>query len=136
MAMSLSQRAVSALVLTPPCCHAPHLRDQTEGVKMLAYLVPVLQRMHDTGTAGGVMGGAAGRPSVVILAPTTELARQVGTVCKKLAGGSGLPFRTYVATGGGGTAAAAQNSEGGMSISGALRELRKVRGSSGIYIDR
>ena len=58
-----------------------------EGVKMLAYLVPVLQRMHDTGTAGGVMGGAAGRPSVVILAPTTELARQVGTVCKKLAGG-------------------------------------------------
>ena len=75
--------------------------DQTGSGKTLAYLLPLLQRMkmneEKCQTIGSSKDGAASI-KLLILAPTAELCDQVRDVCAKLAGKSGIPFRTMVAT--------------------------------------
>ncbi len=55
---------------------------QTGTGKTLAYLLPLIERLKRDEHAG--FDGRASRPRVVILAPTRELAQQVGRVCKAL----------------------------------------------------
>ena len=72
--------------------------DQTGTGKTLAYLAPLLQRLHAE-EAGG--GGRAGpnQTFMLILVPTTELAAQVLRVARQLADG-GLRLRSLAITGG------------------------------------
>ncbi|CAM9154515.1 unnamed protein product [Sphacelaria rigidula] len=72
--------------------------DQTGSGKTLAYLAPLVQRLRleELGEKDG--RAAPGRPRVLILAPTAELAQQVHGVAQLLSGT--IPFRSCCFTGG------------------------------------
>jgi len=72
--------------------------DQTGSGKTLAYLLPLLQRMIETerDTTKDARARPSNAPKLLILAPTTELADQLYSVCKQLS--KRVPFRTMIAT--------------------------------------
>ncbi|CAM9139506.1 unnamed protein product [Laminaria digitata] len=75
--------------------------DQTGSGKTLAYLAPLVQRLSRLEELAEVHGRAKpGRPRVLILAPTAELAQQVYGVAQRLSGT--VPFRSCCFTGGAG----------------------------------
>uniref|UniRef100_A0A383WC63 RNA helicase n=1 Tax=Tetradesmus obliquus TaxID=3088 RepID=A0A383WC63_TETOB len=75
------------------------LADQAGSGKTLAYLLPLLQQLkRKEGAAGGPVT-QPNSPSLIIMAPTTELAQQVGRVVRALSG-AGLRVRCAVMTGG------------------------------------
>ena len=78
--------------------------DQTGSGKTLAYLMPLLQRLHDDDI--GVSPSARkrrteGRPRLLVLTPTAELADQIHSVCCAVAsnlGSGGWTFTPFVTT--------------------------------------
>ncbi|XP_031485802.1 DEAD-box ATP-dependent RNA helicase 50 [Nymphaea colorata] len=74
------------------------IAEQSGSGKTLAYLSPVIQRLRED-EAQGLAKSLPGRPRVVILVPTAELASQVLCICR-LISKSGVPFRSMVTTGG------------------------------------
>ncbi|KAF3784561.1 DEAD-box ATP-dependent RNA helicase 50 [Nymphaea thermarum] len=74
------------------------IAEQSGSGKTLAYLSPVIQRLQED-EAQGLAKSLPGRPRVVILVPTAELASQVLCICR-LISKSGVPFRSMVTTGG------------------------------------
>lgn len=57
------------------------IADQSGSGKTLAYLAPTIQRLRQEELAG-LHKSSARSPRVIILAPTAELASQVGIVCQ------------------------------------------------------
>eukprot|EP00904_Undaria_pinnatifida_P001837 jgi/Undpi1/11654/HiC_scaffold_36.g13949.m1 len=74
--------------------------DQTGSGKTLAYLAPLVQRLRLEELAEVHGRAKPGRPRVLILAPTAELAQQVYGVAQRLSGT--VPFRSCCFTGGAG----------------------------------
>jgi ATP-dependent RNA helicase DDX18/HAS1 len=75
------------------------IADQTGSGKTLSYLLPLLQRLKDkerSGADGSQKGNFHNAPQILILAPTTELAHQIHSVCKRLS--TFVPFRSEVMT--------------------------------------
>ncbi|CAM9779671.1 unnamed protein product [Ascophyllum nodosum] len=72
--------------------------DQTGTGKTLAYLAPLVQRLRLDEQAKVQGRARPGRPRVLILAPTAELAQQVHGVAQMLSGT--VPFRSCCFTGG------------------------------------
>ncbi|CBJ31982.1 DEAD box helicase [Ectocarpus siliculosus] len=72
--------------------------DQTGSGKTLAYLAPLVQRLRLEELAEVHGRARPGRPRVLILAPTAELAQQVYGVAQRLSGS--VPFRSCCFTGG------------------------------------
>ncbi|KAF6257544.1 P-loop containing nucleoside triphosphate hydrolase protein [Scenedesmus sp. NREL 46B-D3] len=75
------------------------LADQAGSGKTLAYLLPLLQQLKQKEAAAGAPATRANSPSIIVMAPTTELAQQVGRVVRALSG-AGLRVRCAVMTGG------------------------------------
>ncbi|WIA31756.1 hypothetical protein OEZ86_002630 [Tetradesmus obliquus] len=75
------------------------LADQAGSGKTLAYLLPLLQQLKRREAAAGGPVTQPNSPSLIIMAPTTELAQQVGRVVRALSG-AGLRVRCAVMTGG------------------------------------
>ncbi|KAL6008990.1 hypothetical protein ACLOJK_022217 [Asimina triloba] len=74
------------------------IADQSGSGKTLAYLAPVIQRLRIE-ELQGVSRSSPGKPRVVVLVPTAELASQVLSNCRSISK-FGVPFRSMVATGG------------------------------------
>ncbi|XP_059310501.1 DEAD-box ATP-dependent RNA helicase 50 isoform X1 [Lycium ferocissimum] len=74
------------------------ISDQSGSGKTLAYLLPLIQRLRQE-ELQGLSKPSSQSPSVVILAPTAELASQVLNTCRSFSK-SGVPFRSMVVTGG------------------------------------
>ncbi|CAM9184314.1 unnamed protein product [Scytosiphon promiscuus] len=72
--------------------------DQTGSGKTLAYLAPLVQRLRLEELAEVHGRARPGKPRVLILAPTAELAQQVHGVAQRLSGT--VPFRSCCFTGG------------------------------------
>eukprot|EP00752_Nemacystus_decipiens_P003764 g3465.t1 len=72
--------------------------DQTGSGKTLAYLAPLVQRLRLEELAEVHGRARPGRPRVLVLAPTAELAQQVHGVAQRLSGS--VPFRSCCFTGG------------------------------------
>ena len=60
------------------------LADQTGSGKTLAYLLPVIQRMIESKKNGTLGATVTKSPYILIIAPTTELARCVGRIREKI----------------------------------------------------
>ncbi|XP_002964717.2 DEAD-box ATP-dependent RNA helicase 50 [Selaginella moellendorffii] len=72
------------------------IADQTGSGKTLAYLAPLVQRLREDEEKGNF--STAKNPRVLVLAPTSELAMQVLSVCRALS--TTCPLKSMVATGG------------------------------------
>ncbi|KAG5193119.1 P-loop containing nucleoside triphosphate hydrolase protein [Tribonema minus] len=83
------------------------IAEQTGSGKTLAYLLPLFQRWVLSAQLFLAAGRAQpGRPRVLILSPTSELAQQVHSVARRISGAA--PLRTCCFTGGGGARSQAQ----------------------------
>ncbi|KAI5402251.1 DEAD-box ATP-dependent RNA helicase 50 [Lathyrus oleraceus] len=74
------------------------IADQSGSGKTLAYLVPIIQRLRQQELEGRHKSSSQA-PTVLILAPTAELASQVLHNCRSISK-SGVPFKSMVVTGG------------------------------------
>ncbi|XP_058785724.1 DEAD-box ATP-dependent RNA helicase 50 [Vicia villosa] len=74
------------------------IADQSGSGKTLAYLVPIIQRLRQQ-ELDGRHKSSSHAPTVLILAPTAELASQVLLNCRSMSK-SGVPFKSMVVTGG------------------------------------
>ncbi|XP_004500717.1 DEAD-box ATP-dependent RNA helicase 50 [Cicer arietinum] len=77
------------------------IADQSGSGKTLAYLLPIIQRLRQQELQGHNSNNQSSSqsPTLLILAPTAELASQVLDNCRSLAK-SGVPFKSMVVTGG------------------------------------
>jgi uncharacterized membrane protein YgcG len=98
--------------LAPPLFPHVAVADQAGSGKTLAYLAPLLQELREEERALGGGGSStfagspipvaatkARAPRLIVLAPTAELAQQVGAVAKRLSE-AGLRHRRAIVTGG------------------------------------
>mmetsp|Transcript_14877 Transcript_14877/g.21291 ORF Transcript_14877/g.21291 Transcript_14877/m.21291 type:complete len:731 (-) Transcript_14877:51-2243(-) len=87
------------------------IADQTGSGKTLAYLLPLLKRMFSNEAKDKSNNSSSskkpGSPKILILAPTTELAFQIHSVCNQIA--KSIPFRTKVLTATSGRSDSTQN---------------------------
>jgi len=74
------------------------IADQSGSGKTLAYLLPIIQRLRQQ-ELQGLHKSSSQAPTLLILAPTAELASQVFHNCRSMSK-SGVPFKSMLVTGG------------------------------------
>lgn len=75
------------------------IADQSGSGKTLAYLVPIIQRLRQQ-ELQGLHKSSSRSPTLVILAPTAELASQVFHNCRSMSKSGKVPFKSMLVTGG------------------------------------
>lgn len=75
------------------------IADQSGSGKTLAYLVPIIQRLRQQ-ELQGLHKSSSQSPTLLILAPTAELASQVFHNCRSISKSGVVPFKSMLVTGG------------------------------------
>lgn len=75
------------------------IADQSGSGKTLAYLLPIIQRLRQQ-ELQGLHKSSSQSPSLLILAPTSELASQVFHNCRSISKSGRVPFKSMLVTGG------------------------------------
>jgi len=75
------------------------IADQSGSGKTLAYLLPIIQRLRQQ-ELQGLHKSSSQSPTLLILAPTSELASQVFHNCRSISKSGRVPFKSMLVTGG------------------------------------